>query len=386
LRQSKNGATHLWDGANIIADITDYSLTKYVRGVNLLYSETNNERSYYLYNAHGDVVQLTDEYGDVTKYYDYDAFGVERDASESDVNPFRYCGEYYDEETQTYYLRARYYSPATGRFTSEDPIRDGLNWYTYANNNPIFFIDPSGLAVTAWDMQNLSPSQVAELASLTDQWNSATSQAQRDAAHAQANAIRQSAGTGVTFNANGTANAYGGDAIVFYGAVTGGGSVMPPNQKAGYPVKGTSPGAAGSSYPDYSYESEQSGKAITAWYYSMYWDQQFFLMNYFDILADLFTPEADTTGWGRSIGGDSLPEGTIPATFPNDPNDFNPPGLIPNTLPGSNNGGFIQWKDSQGRIIYQWDEDWKKGSHYHYYPGGIKEEDTHYYPGTPIPK
>jgi hypothetical protein len=68
-------------------------------------------------------------------------------------------------------------------------------------------------------MQNLSSSQVAELARLTDQWNNATSQAQRDAAHAQANAIRQSAGTGVTFNANGTANAYGGDAVVYTGVV-----------------------------------------------------------------------------------------------------------------------------------------------------------------------
>ncbi|MDC7124486.1 MAG: hypothetical protein PQJ46_02900 [Spirochaetales bacterium] len=32
-----------------------------------------------------------------------------------------------------------------GRFTTEDPIRDGLNWYAYANNNPLKFIDPTGL-------------------------------------------------------------------------------------------------------------------------------------------------------------------------------------------------------------------------------------------------
>jgi len=36
--------------------------------------------------------------------------------------------------------------PRTGRFSQEDPIRDGLNWYTYANNNPVLFIDPWGLA------------------------------------------------------------------------------------------------------------------------------------------------------------------------------------------------------------------------------------------------
>jgi hypothetical protein len=32
-----------------------------------------------------------------------------------------------------------------GRFTSEDPARDGLNWYIYCYNNPLAFVDPSGL-------------------------------------------------------------------------------------------------------------------------------------------------------------------------------------------------------------------------------------------------
>ena len=63
----------------------------------------------------------------------------------NDANPWRYCGEYFDKETGTYYLRARYYNPANGRFSSEDPIRDGLNWYTYCMGNPLRFVDPSGL-------------------------------------------------------------------------------------------------------------------------------------------------------------------------------------------------------------------------------------------------
>jgi RHS repeat-associated protein len=55
-----------------------------------------------------------------------------------------YCGEYYDEETGTYYLRARYYAPRLGRFTQEDSARDGLNWYVYCGNDPINFSDPDG--------------------------------------------------------------------------------------------------------------------------------------------------------------------------------------------------------------------------------------------------
>ena len=68
--------------------------------------------TYYTQNAHGDVVNLTDETGAVTKSYTYDAFGVEQNIDDADDNAFRYCGEYYDSESGTIYLRARYYDPS----------------------------------------------------------------------------------------------------------------------------------------------------------------------------------------------------------------------------------------------------------------------------------
>ncbi len=117
----------------------------YVRGLNLIASVENGTPTYYHYDAHGDVVQLTDSTGVVIKDYIYDAFGVEQNASEDDTNPFRYCGEQYDFETGNYYLRARYYTPGTGSFTQEDPAMDGLNWYTYCAGNPIRYVDRSGL-------------------------------------------------------------------------------------------------------------------------------------------------------------------------------------------------------------------------------------------------
>jgi len=51
------------------------------------------------------------------------------------------------EEEGCYYFNARWYDAQTGRFLSEDPARDGANWYIYCSNNPIKYIDPSGM----WD-------------------------------------------------------------------------------------------------------------------------------------------------------------------------------------------------------------------------------------------
>ena len=92
------------------------------------------------------MIGLSDSTGSITKSYAYDAFGVELNKNDADTNPWRYCGEYTDLETSSIYLRHRYYNPASGRFLTEDPIRDGLNWYGYANGNPVAFIDPLGLA------------------------------------------------------------------------------------------------------------------------------------------------------------------------------------------------------------------------------------------------
>ena len=134
-----------------------YNAEVYVRGTNLLAKfskqsgNVKTDYQYYTQNAHGDVVNLTDADGAITKSYTYDAFGVEQNIDDADTNAFRYCGEYYDAETGTIYLRARYYSPTTGRFISrdtfvgrkEDPL--SLNKYTYCANNPVIFTDPQGL-------------------------------------------------------------------------------------------------------------------------------------------------------------------------------------------------------------------------------------------------
>ncbi|OLA94014.1 MAG: hypothetical protein BHW64_05540 [Candidatus Melainabacteria bacterium LEY3_CP_29_8] len=65
-------------------------------------------------------------------------------------NPYRYSGYEYDNETELYYLKSRFYDAETARFIQEDTYRGdasdplSLNLYTYCANNPINHVDPSG--------------------------------------------------------------------------------------------------------------------------------------------------------------------------------------------------------------------------------------------------
>ena len=140
-----NSDWFVWDrNGNIIAEMNNNKeyTNKYVRG-NKLISKNDNE--YYSYDGHGSVVNISNESGKSIKSYDYDAFGVELNKDANDTNLFRYCGEQYDNETDSIYLRARYYSPSLGRFTTDDPAKDGDNWYSYCAGNPVNGWDPSGL-------------------------------------------------------------------------------------------------------------------------------------------------------------------------------------------------------------------------------------------------
>ena len=85
-------------------------------------------------------------------HYYYDAWGkiLACDGALAELNPLRYRGYVYDQETGFYYLQSRYYDPAVGRWINVDSILSteygllGYNLFAYCNNNPANNIDQSG--------------------------------------------------------------------------------------------------------------------------------------------------------------------------------------------------------------------------------------------------
>ena len=134
LRLSKtvNGkkTSFIWDGNNIQFTVSSDETVSYSRAPGYMRGCTtkdmadsvaakNRESTLYLYNGHGDVTGTTNKDGNIKKIYEYDAFGNEISPDSSDTNPFRYCGEYYDSETESIYLRARCYNMSTERMIEE---------------------------------------------------------------------------------------------------------------------------------------------------------------------------------------------------------------------------------------------------------------------------
>jgi RHS repeat-associated protein len=107
---------------------------------------------YYVLNAHGDVISMTDSNGNSVADYQYDAWGnvVYQSGAMADTNPYRYTSYRYDNVLDLYYLMARYYDSKTGRFISADTFKGyenkplSQNLYIYTYNNPVKYYDESG--------------------------------------------------------------------------------------------------------------------------------------------------------------------------------------------------------------------------------------------------
>ena len=109
----------------------------------------------YVKSLQGDIVAILDENGNTVVSYGYDAWGVplwctgELAETLGKVQPFRYRGYVFDEETGLYYLRSRYYNPGWGRFVNADVLIGAgkllsHNLFAYCDNVPVSFSDKHG--------------------------------------------------------------------------------------------------------------------------------------------------------------------------------------------------------------------------------------------------
>ena len=153
----------------------NYELTGYINDINTEYTQTlmefgangnttniyeygaqrnsatiNGTKGYYLYDGRGSVAGLTGSNSGSMITYRYDAYGNTTKSNNTLNNPYQYNAEYTDSSTGLQYLRARYYDSSQGRFTTKDtylgtiPNPLSRNLYTYVENNPLNYIDPSG--------------------------------------------------------------------------------------------------------------------------------------------------------------------------------------------------------------------------------------------------
>lgn len=134
---------------------------------------------YYITNLQGDVISLELADGGSGAQYAYDAWGniIAMSGTLAELNPLRYRGYVYDQETGLYYLQSRYYDPAIGRFVNADNFVStgqgiiGNNMFGYCGNNPIINIDADGKAFdTIFDILSLASSVAEVIARPSDPW------------------------------------------------------------------------------------------------------------------------------------------------------------------------------------------------------------------------
>ena len=133
----------------------------------------------YVHNLQGDIVAILDSDGNKVVEYKYDAWGkpISKTGSMAStlgtVQPFRYRGYVYDEETEVYYLRSRYYVSSWCRMANADcQLTSGMmgkNAFAYCKNMPICCTDPSGQKTyiingIGNDQKNGPPAYAEELA------------------------------------------------------------------------------------------------------------------------------------------------------------------------------------------------------------------------------
>jgi len=118
------------------------SADSYVYGNGERVAKVNESGIFYYHSDHlGSTSAVTNSKGEVVEEQVNLPFGEPVSGNEK----HGFTGKEHDE-TGLQYFGARYYDPLIAKFINVDPLMDGINWFSYANNNPLRFIDPDGRA------------------------------------------------------------------------------------------------------------------------------------------------------------------------------------------------------------------------------------------------
>jgi RHS repeat-associated protein len=152
ISQGTDGLTTIYqyDGQDIVTEALAGSSTGYLHGPQSDEPLIRNGTDYYLRDALGSTIALSDPTGSLTTGYTYDPFGRSQADGPASPNPFQFTGREHDGSLGLYHYRLRVYAPSHHRFLSQDPLGllGGTNAYRYVFNNPVRLTDPWGLNVT----------------------------------------------------------------------------------------------------------------------------------------------------------------------------------------------------------------------------------------------
>ena len=140
--------------SRLLQKTTNTHTTKYVYGIGLIGEEKKGQFKTYHFDSRGSTIAITDESGNITDTFEYNAYGKLINRTGESFVIFGYNGRdgVVTDKNGLIYMRARYYSPEMKRFINADVVSGEisnaitLNRFAYANGNPVSFVDPFGLS------------------------------------------------------------------------------------------------------------------------------------------------------------------------------------------------------------------------------------------------